>query len=337
MKVLLLGGSGNISSSVTKLLLSQGHDVYLFNRGNNLELQKYGAKYIIGDMRSKADAESKLKGNKFDVVANFFNFTVDHVEQDFEIFRSNIGQYIFISTCAVYQRPLKNYIVTEDTPAKNPFNPYARNKLACEHYLLDRYRDSDFPVTIVRASHTYGITKFPGPLLSWQDKHWALADRMLKGKEIVTHGDGRALWVLTHSDDFARGFVGLVGNHRSIGQTFHITSDEVLSWDSIMTIFAHALGVEPRIVHMTSEYIEENWPKFKNTLQGDKADSIVFDNSKIKRFVPGFQAQIPLEKGIRMSIDYYMEHPELRDIDDTYDREMDALIDGYKRRMTMKL
>ena len=330
MKVLMIGGTGNISSSITRLLLARGDDVWLFNRGTHREFEVLGAKYIVGDLRDPDGMRAALKGLKFDVVADFFAFTTDQVQRDFEIFNGNTRQFLFISSCTVYQKPLATWPIREDTPLKNPYSEYARNKLACENTLLDRYRDSDFPVTIVRPSHTYGETKLIGPLLSWQDPHWTLADRILRGADTIVHDSGRTLWTLTHSDDFAAGFVGLMGLPSTIGHAFHITSDEVQTWDQIMTTFAHALGVEPHIVHIPSEFIDEHWPKFKGSFAGDKGECLVFDNSKLKRYVPGFVAKIPFAEGIRRSIAYYRAHTEMQIVDEKYNLESDELIRRYR-------
>lgn len=330
MDILLLGGTGNISSSITRDLLARGENVWLFNRGHNREFEQYGARYIIGDLNDQEGMKASLDGLKFDVVADFVCFTPEQARRDYELFRGRTGQYIFISTCTVYQKPLKTWPIREDTPLKNPYSTYAQNKIACEMYLLERYRENDFPVTIVRPSHTYGETKLVGPLLSWRDSHWTLADRMLRGQEIIVHGDGRSLWTLTHSDDFAAGFCGLAGNPASIGHAFHLTSDENLTWNEIMTIFAHALGVEPNIVNIPSAFIEENWPKFKSSLFGDKAENLVFCTDKLKRFAPGFSAKIPFHQGIRRSIAWYNAHPETKIVDDIYNQETEALISMYR-------
>ncbi len=330
MDILMIGGTGNISASIPRLLLTRGDRVWLFNRGSRREFEAMGAQYILGDLNDPEGMKRILAGRRFDVVANFFNFTADQCRRDFEIFRGNVAQYIFISSCTVYQKPLKTWPIREDTPLKNPFSEYARNKMASEFYLLERYREDGFPVTIVRPSHTYGETKLVGALLSWQDKQWTLADRILHGEETIVHGEGRTLWTLTHSDDFAAGFVGLMGLESTVGHAFHITSDEAMTWDEIYTTFAHALGVEPNLVHLPVEFIERNWPKFQGAFRGDKGESLVFDNSKLKRYVPGFAAKVPFHEGIRRSIAYHRAHPELMVVDPVYSRETDALIAKYR-------
>ncbi len=330
MDILMIGGTGNISASITRRLLERGDRVWLFNRGNHPEFEALGANLIKGDFNDVEGMKAALAGRKFDSVADFVCFTPEHAMRDWSIFRGNVGQYIFISSCTVYQKPLKTFPIREDTPLKNPYSAYARNKMASEFALLEKYREEEFPVTIVRPSHTYGETKLVGAVLSWQDAPWTLVDRARRGQEALIHGDGRSLWTLTHSDDFAAGFVGLMGNPATAGHAFHLTSDEVLTWDEIATIFAHACGAEPNIAHVPSEFIEENWPKFKGSLLGDKAENLVFDNGKMKRFVPGWQCRIPFREGIRRSIAYYEAHPELQVVDDRYSREIDAIIAKYR-------
>lgn len=329
MKVLILGGSGNISASVAKLAAGQGWDVSVFTRGNNKSLEKYGVKYIIGNLDSVEDTKKALKGCEFDVVADFIAFTKDQAERDYALFSGRVGQYIFISSGTVYQKPVVNHVISEHTPLKNNVDSYAHNKIACENYLMERFRDDDFPVTIVRPSHTYGETKLVLPFTKWEEMHWTWADRILNGKEIVLHAEGKTTWVVTHSDDFAKGFVGIMGNPAAIGHAFHITTDEVRSWNYYMEVLGDALGKKPNIVYLPTPYIEERigHPGF---LYGDKSESTCFDNSKIKSFVPGFYASIPYHVGIRRSVEYYSNKPDARQIDPEYNRTLDKMIEDYR-------
>jgi nucleoside-diphosphate-sugar epimerase len=329
LRILMLGGKGNISSSVTHLAARMGHEVTVFSRGPITELEPYGVKHIQGDLRNGEEAKKKLKGRKFDVVADFIAFTKDNVEQDFELFNGNTEHYFFISSITVYQKPLVNYLIREDTPLKSPFDAYARNKIACECYLQERYREDDFPVTIVRPGHTYGETKLALPITHWFESHWTWADRIIKGREIPLFGEGKTLWVATHSDDFAKGLVGLMGNPRTYGHAFHITSDEVITWNYMMEVLGKILGNKPKIVYLPSDYMEKRTGHI-GLIHGDKSESTVFDNSKIKSFVPGFKAEIPYHVGIERSVKWFRSHPEACVIDDRYNALLDKMIADYR-------
>jgi nucleoside-diphosphate-sugar epimerase len=288
-----------------------------------------GVVLLKGDIRERQAVENALSGHKFDVVTQFIGYLPEHVEADIDIFSGRTGQYIFISSASVYHKPPSHYIITESTPAYNPFWEYSQKKIACENLLQRAYREKGFPFTIVRPSHTYN----DGWLLSsFGSSDYTVAHRMLNGREIVVHGDGQSLWVVTHADDFARAFVGLFGNRRAVGETFHITSEEVLTWDQIHLTLADALGVEPKIVHISSDFIASVAPKRGGGLCGDKAYSVVFDNSKIKRFVPGFRAVIPYHEGIRRSLAWYEAHPELKVSNPQVEQEIETVLSAWRRR-----
>ncbi len=328
MKVLFIGGTGNISTASTQLALKKGIDLYLMNRGNKNRPGLEGARSIICDINSAGQAKTALKGHNFDVVVNFIAFTPEEVKRDIELFSGICDQYIFISSASVYQKPPTHPIITESTPLYNPYWDYSRDKIACEDLLMKAYRKSGFPVTIVRPSHTYDMV-IPAAVGSWED--FTLIDRMRKGKQIVIHGDGSSLWTLTHSDDFAIGFTGLLGNRQSIGHSFHITSDELLTWNQIYEMMAAAAGVELKAVHLPSRFICKvaegmGEPWMWGNLLGDKANSVIFDNTKIKRFVPGYVATIPFSEGIKRTIDWFDEEPSRIRIDETNNRLMDQLI-----------
>ena len=243
MKVLLIGGTGNISSSITKRCLERGDEVWLFNRGNNREFEAMGAHYIIGNAMDPADLKAKLEGHWFDVAANFIIYRFEDCVSTYEALKGRVGQFFYISSCTVYQKPCFNTPITPDTPLKNPYSAYAQTKIKGELYFNERYREDDFPAVIVRPSHTYGEKKLVvGPLMGWGVPHWTLADRILKGQPIIVHGTGRSLWTATHSDDFAYAFCGLMGNQRAIGHSFHITNDEAMTWDMIMNTYGLVLG-----------------------------------------------------------------------------------------------
>ena len=327
MKVLLIGGIGNISSYVSKFLLEKGVDLYLLNRGNkNLDLP--GVTHIKGDMRNRKEISELLSDQKFDVVVDWIAFTVDHVEFDYELFKDKVKQYIFISSASVYQKPPSTPYITESTPLKNPYWQYSRDKIACEDFLIKQYRENDFPMTIVRPSHTYATIL---PIISPGHTNYAFIDRIKKGKEVFLHGDGTTLWTLTHAEDFARGFCGLVGNIHSIGHAFHITSDEILTWNQIYEIMADTLGVKLNIVYIPSEFLNRCNSQLGSSLLGDKAYSMIFDNSKIKRFVPEYKAVIPFSEGIKRVFEWFEADPKRKVIDESINEEIERIISLYKR------
>ena len=307
MKVLFIGGTGNISAASSRLALDKGYEVYLLNRGNIDRPDLKNAKSIKCDINNSVDVKKALKGMEFDVVADFIAFKPEEVLRDIELFSGICKQYIFISSASVYQKPLSHPIITESTPLANPFWDYSRDKIACEELLNKAYRENGFPITIVRPSHTYE-TVIPVAIGSWTD--FTLIDRMRKGKKIIIHGDGSSLWTITHSEDFAIGFVGLLGHQQAIGQSFHITSDEILNWNQIYESVAEAAGVELNAVHIASDFIcnvadEMGLDWMRGNLIGDKATSTIFDNSKIKTFVPDFKATIPFRQGFKRTIDWF--------------------------------
>ncbi len=326
MKVLFIGGTGNISASCSRLALQRGIDLYILNRGKRpLELD--GAQSIVCDISDEAEAEERLKGMAFDVVANFIAFTPADVERDIRLFKGKTRQYIFISSASVYQKPLLHPFVTESTPLKNPYWAYSRDKIACEELLVEAYRKGDFPAVIVRPSLTYD-TVWPVAIGAWED--YTLIDRLRKGQKIIVHGDGTSLWTVTHSIDFAKGFVGLLGNYTTLGDSFHITSDEVLSWNQIYEIIADAVGVEADMVHIPSAFIAKMVDWMEGNLLGDKAQSTIFDNSKIKRFVPDFKATIPFHVGVRKTLAWFESKPERMRVDDYTNEMMDGIIAKYE-------
>ena len=329
MKVLLIGGTGNISSYVSKSLLKKGVDLYLLNRGNN-NLDLPGVTFLKGDMKNRKEISELLSDQKFDVVVDWIAFTVDQVEYDYELFKDKVKQYIFISSASVYQKPPTTPYITESTPAKNPYWQYSRDKIACEDFLIKKYRENDFPMTIVRPSHTYATIL---PIISPGGTNYAFIDRIKKGKEVFLHGDGTTLWTLTHAEDFARGFCGLVGNIHSIGHTFHITSDEILTWNQIYEIMADTLEVRLNIVYIPSDFLNKCNSQLGSSLLGDKAYSMIFDNSKIKRFVPEYKAIIPFSEGIKRVFEWFEADPKRMSIDDSINEEIDRIISLYKRNL----
>ncbi|MBU0476053.1 MAG: SDR family oxidoreductase [Bacteroidetes bacterium] len=329
MKVLFIGGTGIISAAVSELCIKKGIDLYLFNRGLNTEFINKNAKLIQGDISNREEMKSLLKDETFDVVVDWLAFTPEDIKFDVELFKNKTKQFVFISSASVYQKPLSNYLVTEKTPISNPYWKYARNKIACEELLINEYNKEGFPVTIVRPSFTYGETLIPATITN-NKKPMTLINRIKTGKKIIVHGDGSSLWVMTHNSDFAKGFVGLLGNEKTIGEIFHITSDEVLTWNQIFMTIGKILEVEPNIIHIPSDFINTYAPQIGEGLLGDKATSIVFDNSKIKSFVPEFNCTVKYEEGIRKSLNWLEVHPKYCEIDDENNQIIDMIIAKYE-------
>lgn len=329
MKVLFIGGTGNISAAVSQLALDKGHELYLFNRNTRQEFTPQGAKIIEGDIRNEDQAMEALKGYTFDVVVNWIAFNLEHIETDLRLFEGRTGQYIFISSASAYQKPPRSYVITEDTPLENPFWEYSREKIACEALLFEKYQKAGFPVTIVRPSHTYGVTALPS-IYNSRKSAWSIAERMKRGKKIIIPGDGTSLWVLTHNTDFAKAFVGLMGRKEAIGEAFHITSDEVLTWNQITLALGEALGVTPELVHMSTDFLTACLPHRYSEWVGDKINSVCFDNSKVKALVPEFICTTPFNEGIKQSVQWYLQHPELLWLDEEWDRECDRFIAAHE-------
>ncbi|MEL5991709.1 SDR family oxidoreductase [Microbacterium phosphatis] len=321
MRILIIGGTGNISSHVTELAVSQGHDVVLLNRGNRPLPE--GTRGIIGDAGDPASIEAAIGDETYDVVANFRSFSPQQVTDDIRIFSGRTAQYLYISSASAYQKPISQTLITESTPLRNPFWQYSRDKIASEDLLVAAYRESGFPVTIVRPSHTYGESLIP------LDGGWTSLQRILDGRPIVVHGDGTSWWTLTHSRDFARAFVGLFGNPHALGQAVHITSDESLTWDDIARLLGAALGREPQIVHVASDAIAREIPSMGPGLVGDKAHSVQFDNTKIKQLVPGWVATTPFAEGAREIIAWFLADESRQKVDAELDAAFDRLIEKY--------
>ncbi|MEJ2354888.1 MAG: SDR family oxidoreductase [candidate division WOR-3 bacterium] len=330
MKILFIGGTGVISSACSELAVEKGFDLYLLNRGITKRPVPAKAHILRGDIRDRSSAETALGNMTFDVVVNWIAFTPDHIKRDLELFGGRVGQYIFISSASVYQTPPKKLPVTENTPLSNNFWEYSQNKIACERRLLHAYRKGRFPVTIVRPSHTYDCTLLP------MHNKYTLLDRMRKGKKVIVHGDGTSLWVMTHHRDFARGFVGLMGNSLAIGESFHITSDELLSWNQIYEIIAYTAGTEAKIVHIPSEFIASFDSEWGASLLGDKAHSMIFDNSKIKQFVPDYTAHIPFFTGAQEIISWYNADSSRQIVDEKEDKMIDKIISRYEMALPQK-
>ena len=318
MKALFIGGTGIISSDSSRLAVERGWDLTLLNRGQQSSRPAIeGARVLTGDATDPASVREAVGDETFDVVANFRAFTPDQVQADVELFRGRVGQYVFISSASAYSKPVLNRPITESTPLRNPFWQYSRDKIACEDLLVRAFREDGFPATVVRPSHTYDATLIPF------DAGWTLIDRMRRGRPTVVHGDGTSLWVLTHARDFAKGFVPLLGDPRVAGDAVHITTDETITWDAVAQALAVAAGVEADIVHVGSDRLGRAVPAWNDGLIGDKAHSLVFDNTKLKRLVPDFAATTTWAQGAREVVAWYDAHPERQVVD----AELDATLD----------
>lgn len=329
MKLLFIGGTGIISTACTQLALARGHDLTVLNRAQRGSAGS--ARQIIADV-SQPDAVAKALGREsWDAVVDFIAFGPADIEQRIALFRGRTKQYLFISSASIYQKPLSHYLITESTPLANPYWDYSRNKIACEERLVRALREENFPMTIVRPSFTYGDTMVPLTLNSWP-KTFTAVDRMRRGKPVIIPGDGLTLWTMTHNTDFAKGLVGLLGHQGAIGQAFHITSDEVLTWNQIYEAVAEAAGVaQPKFVHMASDFISACVPEAIGSLLGDKSNCAIFDNSKIKRFVPDFVATTRFRDGIKQTLKWFDADPKRQEIDAEANPKWDNLIAAYER------
>jgi nucleoside-diphosphate-sugar epimerase len=331
MKILFIGGTGTISTAISKLLITQGHELYLLNRGNRNDVLPKGAHSLLADVNDEAKTAALIEKLNFDCVADFIAFVPEHLQRDYRLFGTKTKQFIFISSASAYQKPLSDYRVSEATPLANPYWQYSRDKMACEDYLMKLYREEGFPVTIVRPSHTYDERSVPLGVHGNQGS-WQVLKRMKEGKPVIIHGDGTSLWTMTHNSDFAKGFVGLIGNIHALGEAVQITSDETLTWNQIYESIARALDVPLKAVHVSSELLAAIGPyDFFGGLLGDKAVSVVFDNTKLKRLVPDFVATKRFDQGVKETVDSVLAHPEWQRPDEEFDKWCDNLIEKITR------
>lgn len=327
MKVLFLGGTGNISAACVERALELGHEVTVLNRGRRASSLGARVTTVLGERDDAALLRRIAESTRFDSVVDFLAYRPDQVEAAIGAFAGRVGQYVFISSASVYQKPVTHYVITEETPLANPFWEYARQKIACEQRLLAA---PELPVTIVRPCYTYGPSWIPSAL-GGQD--YTVVDRMRRGRPMAVHGDGSALWVMTASSDFAVGLVGLLGLAASVGEAFHITSDEVLSWDAIYNTIARAAGVEAELVHAPTDLIAALYPEQAGSLRGDKAWSVVFDNAKIKRFVPGYEARVAFAEGMARSVAWYDADASRRTVSAQANERIDRVIAAQRRAL----
>lgn len=328
MNVLFIGGTGIISTAITKRLAEMdGVNLFLVNRGNRSSVIPENVTVINADINDEDFVREQIKDLSFDAVCDFIAFVPEHLERDFRLFKGKTKQFMYISSASAYQKPLSNYRITEGTPLANPYWEYSRNKIACEDFLMKMYRENGFPVTIIRPSHTYDERSVPlgvhGKFGSWQ-----IVKRMIEGKPVIVHGDGTSLWTMTHNSDFAKAFVGLIGNAHAIGEAFQITSDETLTWNQIYKAIADALGVELKPYHVSSDFLAAvSDYDLCGSLIGDKANSVVFDNSKLKRAVPDFVPTVRFDQGVKKTIDYVLSHKECQVEDPEFDAWCDKVIE----------
>lgn len=312
--ILFIGGTGVISAAAAERAVALGHRLTILTRGQSAgRPAPDGAQVLHADVRDASAVREVLQGREFDAVADFIAFTPDQARASMELFGGRTGQYVFISSASAYQKPPSRLPILESTPLKNPFWQYSRDKIACEELLFEAYRSTDFPVTVVRPSHTYDRTKI-ALVGGWTDIH-----RMRAGLPVLVHGDGTSLWTLTHSRDFAKAFVGLLGRPQAVGESYTITSDEYLPWNQIYQLFARAAGVpDPELVHVASETIAAHSPELGPNLLGDRSHSVIFDNTKIKSLVPDYAATIPFADGAREIVEWYDAHPDLQVVDQQF-------------------
>jgi len=334
MKILFIGGTGTISSACADLALARGHELFVLNRSTSTKYPfPEGATLLKGDIHAdEAALASLVADHHFDAVVDYIAFSTHDIERDLRLFRGKTDQFVFISSASAYQKPVKNYLITEETPMENPFWEYSRNKIACEDLLMKEYRENGFPATIIRPSHTYGHAQLPFAYTTWREP-WTLIDRMKRGEKVIMHGDGSSLWVLTWNADFAKGLVGLLGNEKAIGETFHITSDQALSWEQIYLEAYQALGLEPNVIHIPSDFITRFDEEAVGSLIGDKSNSVVFDNTKIKSFVPDFECEVNWAEGLRRSLAWFEAHPEFQGVDNDANLLWDKIIAAYERAL----
>ena len=333
MKILIIGGTGTISSAITRQLAESGHDLWLLNRGTRKQEVPASVKQVIADIDDTESVLASLAGVTFDAVCEFIGFVTQQVERDIRLFRGRTRQYVYISSASAYNKPAASPYITEGTALANPYWQYSRNKIACEELLMHTYREEGFPVTIVRPSHTYCERAVPlsihGPKGSWP-----VLKRMMEGKPVLVHGDGSSLWTLTWNEDFARGFIGLLGNPKTIGETFQIMSDEQLTWDQIYHCVGNALHTQPKLYHVASDFLAAVCPEeydLTGNLIGDKAVTVIFDCTKLKRAVPGFQATTRFDEGVRRCVAYLLAHPELQVEDPEFDAWCDRVIEAQEQ------
>lgn len=326
----MIGGTGTISSAITRQLAASGHDLWLLNRGTRKSEVPENVRQVIADIDDTEAVLRQIGNEQFDAVCEFIGFLPSQVERDIRLFKRRTKQYVYISSASAYNKPAASHVITEGTTLANPYWEYSRNKIACEELLMKEYREEGFPVTIVRPSHTYCERSVPLSVHGVKGS-WQVVKRMMEGKPVLVHGDGSSLWTLTWNEDFARGFIGLLGNPKAIGEAFQIMSNEQLTWNQVYECVGRALHVTPRLYHVASDFLAAVSPKewdFTGNLLGDKAVTVVFDCTKLKRAVPGFQTTVRFDEGVRRCVDFIFAHPELQVEDPDFDAWCDRVIEA---------
>ena len=324
--ILFIGGTGVISAAAAQRAAALGHRLTILNRGRSTRPVPEGVETLSADVRDASAVREVLAGREFDAVADFITYTPDQAKASLDLFTGRTGQYVFISSASAYQKPPTQLPIRESTPLKNPFWQYSQDKISCEELLFQAYREQDFPLTVVRPSHTYDRTKI-AMVGGWTDIH-----RMRAGLPVMVHGDGTSLWTLTHSRDFAKAFVGLLGRPQAVGESYTITSDEYLPWNQIYQLFARAAGVpEPELVHVASETVAAHSEELGPNLLGDRSHSVIFDNTKIKSLVPDYCATIPFADGAREIVQWHDANPGLQVVDRTF-MDLSDRLTGWARR-----
>ena len=328
MKVLFIGGTGTISSAITRALVSRGDEVWLLNRGQSSNEFIGRVTQLVLDVNDEAAVAKAIEGQRFDCVCDFIGFVPQQVERDFRLFWGKTGQYMYISSASAYNKKPSDYIITEGTSLANPYWEYSRNKIACEEFLMKKYRECGFPVTIIRPSHTFGLRDVPLGVHGDRGSDQVLK-RMMEGKPVIIHGDGTSLWTMTFNEDFAKGFIGLMGNPKAIGEAFQITTEESHTWNQIYQIVANCLGVELKPYYVASDFLAAASDyDFTGSLLGDKSNTVIFDNTKLKNAVPGLNMNIRLEEGMKKTIDYVLSHKECQVEDPEFDKWCDDVIEA---------
>jgi len=338
MKVLFIGGTGTISTAASALLANTGTDLYVMNRGNRSSLIPDNATILKADIQNPDAVRSALQSLRFDAVVDWIAFKPEDVARDIQLFTGITDQYVLISSASVYQKPPAHHVVTEATALGNDFYQYPQLKLACERLAMQAFTEQGFPVTIVRPSYTYDRS-MPWPFNS-RSAPWTIAERLRSGKPIIVPGDGTSLWTMTHAADFAKGLAGLLGQACTIGQAYHITSDEVSTWDQYALELAAALGIsksqcQSQIVHIASDFIGAFSPSHYGGLMGDKSRSLIFNNNKLRSVVPGYKATIPFREGIRNTVAWFDSHPELQTVDAEFNSLCERILDAYQSALAM--
>lgn len=329
-EALFIGGTGTISMAITRSLAKdEGWHLTLLNRGNRKADIPEGVEVINVDVNDEDAVAKVLEGRNFDSVCDFIGFVPAQLERDYRLFKGKVKQFMYISSASAYGKPVSDYRITEGTALANPYWEYSRNKIACEDFLMKKFREEGFPITIIRPSHTYDERSIPMGVHGSKGSYQVIK-RMMEGKPVIVHGDGTSLWTMTFNEDFAKGFIGLMGNPHTIGEAFQITNDESLTWNQIFKTIADALGVEYKPYYVSSHFLAKVGKKYdlEGGLIGDKSNSVVFDNSKLKRAVPGFAPSIRFEEGVRRSLSYILSHPECQVEDPEFDKWCDNIIEA---------